>query len=406
MVFPESLEPIIRIIINYKWTILFYLGIITFIILYRKRFEMQGIIALYRTKLGISLMDRWGKRYRELIKLLGLCSIGIAYLTLIFSFILIFQSVYLMAKEPLEVDGSPLVLPGVPIMGTGGIVFPLVAGIITLFIIIIVHEFSHGVVARAHDVKIKSSGIVFIGPLIGAFVEPDEKKLTEKNDVATYSVLAAGPVSNLVLALIVFALWAFVAVPLTIAISQPAGIIVESEPGFPAEAAGIHDQVIITHINDKQVGDITAALAELKGLKPNETVILSNQETYFNITATAHHKNESQGYLGIMLGNKLEPRWDNLPGSAAYVSMHWLSKQFGLLHWVWFISLLVGILNVFPIFITDGARMLQITTQKLIPSKETAKKVWVLINKICLIALLFLVFYPFIFPLIRRILML
>ena len=139
---------------NYKWVILFYLGIILLLYLNRKKFEFQGkIVALYRTKVGLGLMDRVSNKYRELIKLLGYCAVGIAYVALILIFgLLIKATIDLVLNKPGAAGAAP-VLPGVPIAGTG-LVFPLIIGWISLFIIVVVHEFSHGVVARAFKLKI------------------------------------------------------------------------------------------------------------------------------------------------------------------------------------------------------------------------------------------------------------
>ena len=56
---------------------------------------------------------------------------------------------------------------------------------------VINHEFGHGVVARAHGLKIQSSGIFLLGPLFGAFVEPNEKQLKKQNDIVQYSIYSA-----------------------------------------------------------------------------------------------------------------------------------------------------------------------------------------------------------------------
>ena len=42
---------------------------------------------------------------------------------------------------------------------------------------IIIHEFSHGILARVENVKINSIGLLLFAIIPGAFVEPDEEKL-------------------------------------------------------------------------------------------------------------------------------------------------------------------------------------------------------------------------------------
>jgi len=48
----------------------------------------------------------------------------------------------------------------------GTIAVPFFYWIISIFIIAVVHEFSHGIVARAHNIKIKSSGFAFLSIII------------------------------------------------------------------------------------------------------------------------------------------------------------------------------------------------------------------------------------------------
>src|SRR3990167_2560314 len=147
---------------EFKFTILFYSLVLLAVYLNRKKFDVHGkFVFLYRTKFGIGLMKTISDKFSGVVKFLG--SIG--------------------------------VIPGFPIAGTG-IVFPLVTGWIVLFVIILVHELSHGIVASAHKIKIKNSGIAFFGPILGAFVEPDEKELAKKKHWIQHSVFAAGAFSN------------------------------------------------------------------------------------------------------------------------------------------------------------------------------------------------------------------
>jgi len=96
--------------------------------------------------------------------------------------------------------GGTLLLPGVNL--------PLFEGIAALVMIMIVHETSHAVLARIAKVPIKSSGIVLFGIIpIGAFVEPDEKKLEKIDNVRQTRVLAAGSGANFVSSVAFFAIF-------------------------------------------------------------------------------------------------------------------------------------------------------------------------------------------------------
>jgi membrane-associated protease RseP (regulator of RpoE activity) len=89
------------------------------------------------------------------------------------------------------------VLPGVPIPGLG-VVIPLIAWV-SLGIIMIIHEFSHGVMLSYYKEKIKSVGLILVGIIpMGAFVEQDDNTFMKKDDKKQLVVLSAGPTSNLV----------------------------------------------------------------------------------------------------------------------------------------------------------------------------------------------------------------
>ncbi len=90
-----------------------------------------------------------------------------------------------------------LLLPGVNL--------PFFEGILALIVIMVVHEGSHAVLAKMARVPIKSSGVVLFGIIpIGAFVEPDEKKLEKVERVRQTRVLSAGSTANFVSSLLFF----------------------------------------------------------------------------------------------------------------------------------------------------------------------------------------------------------
>ena len=234
-----------------KWVILFYLLIILFIIIKRKKFTFQAkFIALYRTQVGLKIIDKIGTKYKNFIKILGYIGIGIGYVGMLVILGFIIKGLF----DLIFVPGAPAViapvLPGIPIPGSP-IFVPFWYGIISLFIVVLIHEFSHGIVAKAHKLPIKNTGIVFFGPLIGAFVEPDEKKLKKQKDVTKYSVFAAGPFSNIITAGIVILLFVLIFNPVANAYVKPLGVsFTELEPDMPAEQAGLETGVIYNRINN------------------------------------------------------------------------------------------------------------------------------------------------------------
>jgi|TARA_Y100000031_G_scaffold156123_1_gene209366 membrane-associated protease RseP (regulator of RpoE activity) len=379
-------------ILEYKTAILFYSLVFLIVYINRKKFEVHGkLVYLYRTKIGISFMNFMAEKARRLVKLLGYFGIMIGFIGMIFTFILILSLTYkLLMNEPGAGGASP-VIPGLPIAGTG-LVFPLITGWIVLFIIILVHEFSHGVVASAYKIKIKNSGLAFFGPILGAFVEPNEKALAKQKDLVQHSVFAAGPFSNFLTVIVaMLIIWALLN-PITNILSIPTGVIIYSQPGLPAEKAGIENGTVITGIYGGSVNTVEDFRKAMADIGPNKNIELRSDDNIYPVTTTESPDDPSQGYLGVwIMGEKSELRNDNFLNQILLKIINWFKQ---LLGWLAFLSLNIGLINLLPIFITDGARMLKIFFERIIPNKGKSMSLWLFFNWASLFSLLILVFLP------------
>ncbi|MCI0503637.1 site-2 protease family protein [Candidatus Micrarchaeota archaeon] len=95
--------------------------------------------------------------------------------------------------------GGDFLLPGINL--------PFFEGIIALAVVMAVHEGAHAILTRIAKVPLLSSGIVLFGIIpIGAFVEPDEKRLARAEPVRQTRVLVAGPTANMLASLAFFIL--------------------------------------------------------------------------------------------------------------------------------------------------------------------------------------------------------
>ncbi len=377
---------------EHKYVLLFYLAIILLVYLFRKKFEMQGIIALYRTKIGLKQMDSISSKYREYVKLFGYIGIGTAYIGLVVISIMLFKNLFnLFTVADAQSAVSP-VLPGIQIPGSQ-IKIPLFAGWLALFIVIVVHEFAHGVVARAHNLKIKFSGLFFLGPIMGAFVEPDEKELRSTDDVKQYSVLAAGPFANMLLAALVVLFFVAAAAPLQKLFVHEDGIVFDDVlDNYPAKNAGIEKNMLVTKINGQKVTDINDFITALNPIKPGEKIKITANSKEFEITTVPNPKNNKTAYLGITGSTRFEENFQY--GDTLYWLLNILNNFLSL---VGALSLGIGLINLFPIFITDGARMVQVSLLAL-NKKNTVKgiKLWKNVNVFCLVILLLGLFFPLI----------
>ena len=147
-----------------------------------------------------SCLNRFIKKHREWVILAGYSGVGIGFIGMIMISFELIKNLYKILFVEGATSAVSLVLPGVNVPGLG--VLPFWYWLIAIFMIAMIHEFGHGIVARAHGIPVKSSGLVLLGPVIGAFVEPDEQVMSKKSDIVQYSVMAAGPFANILLAVV------------------------------------------------------------------------------------------------------------------------------------------------------------------------------------------------------------
>ncbi|MEK6949487.1 MAG: site-2 protease family protein [Nanoarchaeota archaeon] len=378
-------------LLEYKAAIIFYSLVFILIYLNRKKFDVHGnFIFLYRTKFGIKLMEKIASKAGKAVKFFGYIGAVIGFIGMAAVFALILLMAYKLLMGDSKAAASP-VLPGLPIAGTG-LVFPLVTGWIVLFIIILIHEFSHGVVASAHKIKVKNSGIAFFGPILGAFVEPDEEGLKKRKDMVQHSVFAAGAFSNFLTVAVVMLLATIFLAPLNNILTEPTGVVVFSQPGLPAEIAGIKNNSIVTEINGKDIRTMEDFRQAMLSVNAGEKLNVAAGGNNYAVTSAASPDEPSQGYLGVWIKEERKLKHDNFLYQALLKMLTWLQQMFG---WLSFLSLNIGLINLLPIFITDGARMLKIFLDRIIKDKEKSISVWAAFNWISLLSLLTLVFLPF-----------
>ena len=336
-------------------------------------------------------MGAVASKAKKTIRFLGYAAAIIGFIGMAVTFALILFSTYKLLIGESKTAASP-VLPGLPIAGTG-LVFPLVTGWIVLFTIILIHEFSHGVIAKAHNIKVKNSGIAFFGPILGAFVEPDEKDLSKRKDMVQHSVFAAGAFSNFLTVVLVMLLSFLIINPANNALTAPSGVVIYSQPGLPAEAAGIKNSSIVTQIDGKNVHTMEEFRSAMQGVSPGKKINIIASDKKYQIAAASNPDDPKQGYLGVwIIKEERSLKNDTAINRALMSVLVWLQEMFG---WLAFLSLNIGLINLLPVFITDGARMLKILLDRIIKDKEKSISVWAAINWISALSLLTLIFLPF-----------
>lgn len=338
-----------------------------FVYLKRKKIETQKILfpllyfSMYRTTFGIRCMEAFATKFRKPLKIIGYLGIFLCFLGMITISFLLVQNIYILFTKPEAKPGVGLVLPfNVP----WAFYVPFFYWIISIIIIAIVHEFSHGILAQTHNLKIKSSGFAFLGILLpvipAAFVEPDEKELKKKPHNQQLSVFAAGPFSNILLG----ALLLFIVVPLVHGAIESKGVkitgYVDHTQKFPAELAGINPGEIILQMDETQIKSINDLERVMSQKKPGDKVQIATDKKTYNLVLAKNPEKENLSYLGVKLQN-------NFP-----LAIIWLMD---LLWWLITLSFGIGLFNLLPIGPLDGGRMLQLVMHKIF-NKEKGEKYW------------------------------
>ena len=357
---------ILGFLTQYAAIIIFYGVIVAILIANRKKLDVQAkFIILFRMKWGLKWMDKYAAKYREWVILLGYIGMGAGFVGVIFISYVLIKNLWDVITIPEASSGVALVLPGVNVPGMG--VLPFWYWIIAIFIIAIVHEFSHGIVARAHNLKVKNTGIVFFGPIIGAFVEPDEKKIVKEKDIVQYSILAAGAFSNILLAIFAVLLLTFVSMPLQQAMIEPTGFTFDSyvEGNYSFAQNGIIPGTLITGVNGIETKTFAPFSESLFCTLPGEEITINTVNKDYKIALGENPDNKEKSFLGIKeIRNEfnIKPKYTTGMWNVAYSILAWIN---GFLKWLFLLSLGIGLFNLLPLPIVDGGRMAQVFLQKL-----------------------------------------
>ena len=249
---------LIALILTVIWLILVYF-------LYKKGYvKKEGNIALFGP--AIMLKTARGKKYIERVgrhriwEAYGYAGIALSFLVMILVFAMLLWQAYMVTTIPASKAPSPVEALGIPGINP---VIPIWYGILGLAVAIVFHELSHGLLTAFHRMKIISLGILLFIVPIGAFVEPDEDQLMEAERIKRMHVFAAGPTTNIVLAVIFLILFS-----VTIGAASPShsGVYVAGVGGVNGEKIKIGD--IIAEINGteiKSIGDFVNVNAPRPG---------------------------------------------------------------------------------------------------------------------------------------------
>jgi len=365
--------------------IIFIILMVIFLYLERKKVKIQRIFfpvlyfVMYKSKVGLKSMDLAAKRVPSLLKGLSFLGVLIGFLGMILIVIELLKNTFNLLLKP---DVAPGIQPVLPFEAKGVFFVPFVYWILAIFIIAGVHEFSHGIIARAYKIKIKSSGVAFLGvllPLIpAAFVEPEEKQLVKKSLTAQLSVFAAGPFANIITAGIVILLVVHVAAPVSGSAFDFNGVeVVEVVEGGPFAQAGIQEGEIIHKLEHRRIDSVKNFTDALNKYNAGDIVVIKTVDSAYAVELGSHPKNATKPYLGISTKQfrEVKPSFAAKYGTFIPCAIEWLS---GFLYWLFVLNLGIGLFNLLPLGPIDGGRMVKAVLERISPKK--GYRIWKFIS--------------------------
>lgn len=359
---------------------IFLLGI--FLWQKRKQVELQRAlfpvlyVIMYRSKFGLASMDRLARKFPRILRFLGDISIILGFIGMV----LISAQLILNTVDVFLKPGSiPGIQPVLPIEAKGVFFVPFLYWILSIFLLALVHEFAHGVLARVHGVPVKSSGFAFLClflPVIpAAFVEPDEKVVQKRPYRQQLSVFASGPISNMVFALGMIGVFMLFSPFLSKAFDAKGVELVEVSEDSAAFAGGLRDSDIIISLNDVKITSVENLTVLLNASSPGDQWFVQTMNRSLYVTLGQNPKNASKAFLGIKARPYLEPNPKFVSKYGAWLppTLKW---TVGLIFWLFMLNVGIGLFNLLPIGPLDGGRMFQLVCLRLFKNKNTALKIW------------------------------
>ena len=381
--------------------------------------QFHGPLLFWRTQLGKRALERIA-RPKGFWNAVADVGVVITWIVGVLVLLLLVLSVapYFTAPETVKENSPPpeflLGIPGVnPLIPVG-------YGLLALIVALVIHEGAHGVMAYVGRMRVKSLGLVAFVIPIGAFVEPDEEDLARATTREKNRLFAAGPTSNVFLALAAGSLLTFAFLgSVAFAHGDDGVVLANVAPGTPAETVGLRVGDVLVAVDNVTVTTTDSYLAALANTTPGQNVTLTVRrgDDLFTATPTLANRSEyvaaqtqdqaaierawGKGFLGVTgvgldtvgaAKDSLEHPFGSLSSFFFYLGYPFFIFQSGidvladpyrdlfevqgpmaalpeplfwglaaLLYWIVWINLMLGTFNALPAGPLDGGQMFRAT---------------------------------------------
>jgi membrane-associated protease RseP (regulator of RpoE activity) len=337
--------------------------------------EIKAYSLVYKNKQVQSVLTKILGRTRRGIKVFADVSVIAGFVMMGFAFWFLIDNIVKYFAESSDFSQLTVLIPGVTLTSASSIAYFL----LSIPIVLVVHEGAHGIVATLEKIKIKTGGFAIFVAMFAGFVEPDEEEFEKAKKISKLRVIGAGATANVIFAFVLGAilltnpLFALIMPEplLSTFYELPEGVLILSIiENSGAEQAGLLANDIITSIN----GIPILNPFDFPELNPGETSkvsVLRNGEIIdFLVEITPSPENPERGLIGIMRDNSLAYK-------PVLNFIEWNDINFSMfLLWLWMISFFIGIINMLPLPILDGGKFIHTIIDKKLSEKSVNGIMW------------------------------
>lgn len=264
------------------------------------------IVFMLRTRQGLGLMDRLGQW--KITKPLAWVMLAIVPVAAAMALYVISFEISALYFSP---EGHEIISNVVTISPLANFLLPGINPYLPLsvwlavIVAVVIHEASHGIVARSLGLRIKSAGVLLLLFLpIGAFVEVDDKQLKEVRSRDSLRVLGAGSGINFIVG--VACLLLLILTVSAMAPSAKGAAIIGVVQDSPAYSAGIQPGDFVLAINNSPITDL--------GVLRNGTFSVGEK-----VSLTVWHDGQTRTLSDVVLSNYTETVLNKTSGQSTKV---------------------------------------------------------------------------------------
>ncbi len=338
-------------------------------------FEIKAYSLVYKNKGVNSALIKLLSRTKRGIRVFADVSVIAGFLMMGFAFWFLLNNVanFFVAQD--EFAELTVLIPGITLTSAPAIAYFL----LSIPIVLVIHEGAHGIVAALEKIKIKTGGFAIFIALFAGFVEPDEEEFDKAKKISKLRVIGAGATSNVLFAFVLGAIlltnpFFAMVLPeplLSVFYELPEGVLILSIiENSGAEKAGLFANDIITSINEIPI----YSPIDFPSLNPGETasvtVLRDSQTLEFGVEIMPAPEDPERGLIGIMRDNSFayKPVMNFIEWNDPNVSLFLL--------WLWMISFFIGIINMLPLPILDGGKFIHTIIDKRISDNAVNGVMW------------------------------